>query len=178
MWIIVLSLGIATLLTTLAAIINRRTGQKINSIHLAWIVLLLFMHFNLFWYTRSILSVEKWGFLGFVFTIAGPVLLFLGSAIMVPDETTEDNRDLGGFYFRVSRRFFAVLALLQLWIIGVDILVLEHGFVGSTYFNLASLGIAIGLMLTSRPSAHRAGIIILWFIYLVGLALRGIGIIS
>ena len=113
MFVIVLSMGIATLLTTLAAVISRKSVQQIDRIHLGWIILLLLTHLSLFWHTQSILNVEKWGFFGFVYTIAGPILLFLASSIMVPDDANEDSTELGGFYFRVSTKFFRVLALLH-----------------------------------------------------------------
>ena len=73
--------------------------------------------------------------------------------------------------------FFAVLVLLQLWAIGVDTLVLGHGFIGSTYFNVAALAVAVWLLFTDKPGMHRTGIGLMWLIYLGGLALRTAGLI-
>ncbi len=62
MFVVILGLGPASLLTTLASLVNRRSRIWAHWLHVNWIVLLLLTYFNLFWHSLNILEIEAWGF--------------------------------------------------------------------------------------------------------------------
>ena len=177
MFVMLLSLGIVSIITALASVVNKRSDVKVSGVHLSWLVLLLIAHFNMFWYTFDILNVEDWGFMGFLYTIAGPILIFFASSILVPDGSVDDRSELKDYYLRISRQFFQIFAIVQLWILGSD-LVLHGGFVPASLLNLAVLVLAVVLSISRAESVHRAGVVVAWLIFVVQLALRGFGVLS
>jgi hypothetical protein len=177
MFVMLLSLGIVNILNSLAAIINRRSDVKVSGIHLNWLILLLLAHFNLFWHTVDILSVEDWGFMGFLYTISGPILIFFATSILVPEGSVDDAREIEGYYHRVSRQFFQIFALVQLWVLGAD-LVLQGGLVRESVFNVLNLIVAVVLSISRSHGMHKWGTALVWLFLLATLTLRGIGVIN
>lgn len=177
MFVMILSIGIVNILASLASKIDYRANQKNKGICLSWIVLLLLAHFNMFWHTVDILSIEAWRFFGFLYIIAGPVLIFFATDLMLPESSHPEASDLKGHYFLVNRRFFFILVLLQLWMIGVD-LVFGRGFTGAGGFNLATLAIALILIALQSAKIHVWGAVAAWTVFMTSLVLREAGVIS
>ncbi len=94
MFVTILSMGIGNILGTMADIFNHATSARRDRVHVGWIVFLLLVHFNLFWYTKAILDVEVWRFGGFLMAMAGPVLIFFATNILLTDPPEEDPVDL------------------------------------------------------------------------------------
>jgi hypothetical protein len=177
MFVMLLSLGIVSIISALASIVNRRSDVNVSGMHLNWLVLLLLVHFSMFWHTMDILNVGDWGFMSFLYTIAGPIFLFFASSIIVPEGSIDDTSKLKDYYFRVSRQFFQIFALVQLWIMGSD-LVLHDGFVTGSLLNLVVLVLAVVLSVSRAEAVHRAGVIVAWLIFLVQITLRGLGVLA
>lgn len=57
MFVVLLTIGIGNIIMALAALVDRRTPIKPDAIHTSWVVLLLLVHFNLFWHVLDILTV-------------------------------------------------------------------------------------------------------------------------
>ena len=89
MFVVILSMGVGNILTALASIVDRRSGIKTYGVHTAWVVLLLLIHFNLFWQMVDIFAVEDWEFLDFLVVISGPILLFFSSSVIISHSKEE-----------------------------------------------------------------------------------------
>lgn len=177
MFVMILSLGIVNILAALASEISYRTNQENKGVCISWIILLLLAHFNVFWHTIDIVSIETWRFAGFLYIVAGPILIFFATDLMLPVSSQTESRDLKAHFFLVSRRFFLILALLQLWMIGVDIL-FGRGFTGSGGFNAAMLALAVALASSQSPKLHVWGTVAAWGFFVSSLFLRGMGFIN
>jgi hypothetical protein len=119
MFIMILSIGIATVLGGLADTVRRPLGE-IHWLPIVWMLLLLFSYLDLFWNSVLIMAAEEWRFTGFLYMILGPVLLFLASTVILSKTSEEVSVAAVQHYFEVSTYFFTVLALLMLWTIGAD----------------------------------------------------------
>lgn len=84
---------------------------------------------------------------------------------------------MNSHYFAVHRSFFIWLALLQLWVLGIDLLI-RGSLIGSTAINAVTFVIALVLASSARESRHVAGAAIVWLLYLTGIALRGAGVVA
>jgi hypothetical protein len=117
------------------------------------------------------------GIHGILYTIAGPILIFFASSIIVPEGSIDDASELKDYYLRISRQFFQIFAIVQLWILGSDP-VLHGGFGPASLLNLVVLVLAVVLSINRSDTVHRVGVIIAWLIFVVPLALRGFGALS
>jgi len=134
MFVMVLSIGIANILMGLSALLNQRSPREIDWLPTSWVLLLLLQHLNMFWHTLTILEAEEWGFGGFLYVVTGPILLFLATSLLLADPAYAGPSDARAHYFRVAPRFFSIMAVLMLWMIGVDF-VLGSGFTAAGFWN-------------------------------------------
>ncbi len=176
MFIIILSLGIGHILGAVAAIVDRRVQQRIGALHLNWTLLLLLFYFHLFWHTIDLLSTEEWGFTGFLYIMAGAILIYFATYILLPEIPSDDSLDLRAHYFEVSRQFFFLLALLQAWIIGVDFL-LGTGFTSAGVVNLVVLLLTLLLATSRNITVHVGGTAVAWVLFLGSMVVRSLGLI-
>lgn len=119
MFVMILSIGIASLLGGLGTIVQAH-DKDFHWLPVAWIVLVLFSHLDLFWHTVLIVAVEEWRFTGFLYMLCGPVLLSLAATVLVNESTESGSMVSLKHYLDVSPYFFSLLALLMLWTIGAD----------------------------------------------------------
>ena len=166
MFTIILSMGIANIISTLANVVNRRSTLRSDKLHTSWMVLMLLVHFKLFWHALSILDIEEWVFLDFLFIIAGPLLAFFATSVLLPDASDSEQDDIRGHYFNCSGQFFFLFGLLQAWIIGTD-LFLGHGFTGAGVFNLVIGTLAFSLAASKSPRFHGAGAMVGWVLFVI-----------
>jgi hypothetical protein len=176
MFVMILSIGIVNILASLASKIDYRSKQTNPGICMSWIILLLLAHFNMFWHTIAIMSIEEWVFAGFLCIVTGPILIFFATDLMLPEPSHPESSDLRAHYFTVSRRFFCMIAVLLLWSIGVD-LVLGRGFTGAGGFNVVMFALAVILAFSQLPRLHVLGTGLAWALFITSLALRGLGVI-
>ena len=174
MFIIILSMGIGHILGAVAVMVDRRVGQRIGALHLNWTLLLLLFYFHLFWHTIDLLSTEEWGFTGFLYIMAGAILIYFATCILLPEP--DDSLDMRAHYFEVSRQFFFLLALLQAWIIGVDFL-LGTGFTSAGVVNLVVLLLALLLATSRKITVHVGGTAVAWVLFLGSMVVRSLGLI-
>jgi hypothetical protein len=171
MFVTILSMGIGNILVSLADIFNHATPSRREKVHIGWIFLMLLVHFNLFWHTKAILEVEDWEFGGFLLTMAGPVLMFFATSILLTDPPSDAKPDLATFFSRLGRRFFLMFALLQAWIVVVGY-TMTGSFVVSDILNVGffALGLFLASNLNERP--QKMGIILAWGLGLGSFAVR------
>ncbi len=173
MFVTVLSMGIGNILTTLADVFNPNTSSRRDPIHVAWISLLLIIHFNLFWHTKAILEVDEWTFGGFLLAIAGPVLIFLSTSILLTCPSAKEPQDMHDFFVAVGRRFFGVFALVQGWIILAGF-TMTGGFVLTDLVNVAFLLLAVLLAGSSARQVHLVGVVVAWSLGAASVVIRGL----
>ncbi len=174
MFVTILSMGIGNILGTMADIFNHATAARRDRVHVAWIILLLVIHFNLFWHTKAILDVAEWSFGGFLIAMAGPVLIFLATSILLTNPPDEDPVDLQKFFVRLGRRFFVVFGLTQAWVILAGY-AMTRVFVVTDLVNVAFLILAVILATSKAHRVQLAGVVTAWGLGLVGFAIRGLG---
>jgi hypothetical protein len=112
-------LGIVRLLSGLAEYLRSR--GKVQVTHF-WIynLLLLFqflLHVLLWWSLWGVRGVDSFQFLNYLYLLIGPILIFLGSSLLLPEFKT-GGIDLREQYFEIARPYFTVMALAWLWAIG------------------------------------------------------------
>ena len=176
MFIVLLTMGIGNIVMALASIIDKRTPVKADPIHTSWVLLLLLMHFNLFWHVLDILTIEEWKFLEFLYIVAGAVVMFFATHLLLPDASSSTT-DVRVHYFDVRRQFFGLLALLMIWAIGVDVL-FDGGFIPANIANIAGLILFMVLASSSQTGVHRIGAGVGWFLFITMVAARGLGMLD
>jgi hypothetical protein len=105
---IALGLAQAKLLNGVAALIRARDRTKIYWPALAWMALLFLVTVQMWWQMFSLRSVVHWHFGAFLVVMTQPVLLFLLTAIIVPNIVDGSPIDLRASFFRERRWFFGV----------------------------------------------------------------------
>ena len=68
------------------------------------------------------------------------------------------------------------MALLQLWMIGVDI-VLGRGFTGAGGFNVAMFVLSVSMASSQSYKLHLSGTIAAWILFVGALVFRSLGVI-
>jgi hypothetical protein len=181
MFITILTLGIANILTSLAVMLegsgDTRAGDAFDWLHTSWVLIMLLAHFNFFWHTLDILGKQAWEFEGFLFTITGPILMFFATQVVIGSSPLPEGVTLREHYFAAAKRFFSLFALIQIWVICSDLL-LERGLTGAAIVNVICLIIAMTLIALSNVRAHFAGTMCAWVVYLGATALRGSELIN
>ena len=176
MFVIILSMGIGHILVAAAAMVDRRVARRIDVLHVNWTILLLLIYFNLFWHTLDLLSTEQWGFASFLYIMTGAILIYFATCVLLPDMPADESLDKRAFYFEVSRQFFLMLALLQVWIIGVDVL-LGGGFTSAGIVNLSTLLLALLLASSRKTTIHVGGTVVAWVLFVGSMVARSLGLI-
>lgn len=174
MFVTILSMGIGNILGSLADIFNHATPSRRDKVHIGWIAMMLIVHFNLFWHTKAILEVENWGFGGFLLTMAGPVLMFFATSILLTEPPEEPKPDLNSFFFRLGQRFFMMFAILQAWIVVVGVS-MTGSFIPSDAVNVGMLILAIVLALKASEKMQIVGICLAWGMALGSGVIRWLG---
>ena len=116
--------------------------------------------------------VDKWGFLGFLYMMTGPLLIYFATAILISTHNeNETNKTL------IRPGFFVVFMLLQFWIITVD-LMLEKSVIEHSLLNIIMMLIAFVLMRSQDEKVQRYGLIANLGIVILAVILRGLGVLS
>jgi hypothetical protein len=173
MFVTILSMGIGNILGTMADIFNHATAARRDRVHVAWIILLLVVHFNLFWHTKAILDVSEWTFSGFLMAMAGPVLIFLATSILLTNPPDENPVDLQKFFIKLGQRFFFVFALTQAWVLLAGY-AMTRVFVVTDLVNVGFLVLSVILATSKAQRVQLAGVVIAWGLGLVGFLIRGL----
>jgi hypothetical protein len=137
-------------------------------------VLLLLVYLELFWHTVDLLNVAEWQFTGFLYVIVGPILLFFATNVLLPGASVPEGVSAREHYLSSSSRFFRLLALVQVWIIGVDQL-LGSGFTTATALTAAAAVLVAVLASTRRTAVHVVGTVVAAVLFVVGFIIPGAG---
>jgi hypothetical protein len=149
---IVLGLAITNVLTRLATLITTRHRVDFYWPPVAWAIWIFFISVQHWWAQWSVRHSQQWNFGSFWLEILVPVVLFLMSALVLPEREEDGRLDLGRWYFHNRAWFFALLCALPLLSIAEEIA--RSGHMASTLnlvFLLAFAAIAaVAFFLPSR----------------------------
>jgi hypothetical protein len=173
MFVTILSMGIGNILGTMADIFNHATAARRDRVHVSWIILLLMVHFNLFWHTKAILDVAEWTFGGFLIAMAGPVLIFLATSILLTNPPDENPADMQKFFVKLGRRFFIVFGLSQAWVVLAGY-AMTRVFVVTDLVNVAFVVLSIILASSTAQRVQLGGAATAWGLGLASLVFRGL----
>lgn len=104
-----------------------------------WKVILLLIIFNVFWNTRFLIRLEKYGYVGFLYSIIIPLLTYYAAVILV-------DRN----FYHLRKTFFSILFLLQVWTISYVLLFTSEFHIW--WNNLIFAVLAITLAFFSKKS--------------------------
>jgi hypothetical protein len=169
MFITILAMAIGNILMTCAEIAGGLRRPMPERIQLSWIFLMLLALLSLFWETTVILDVDQWVFFEFLYVIAGPMVLLFASSVIIAPSHDEQNGESHSHFIELSGRFFFMLALHEVWILGLDY---WYGSLGAiSFINVVMLCLFLVLAVTSSLRVHTIGTSLAWTGYFVGLVL-------
>jgi len=149
---IVLGLAIANVLARLAGAITARERVDFYWPPVAWAIWLFFIAAQHWWAQWGLRHTQQWSFGVFWLQLLTPVDLFLLSALVLPERAQDERLDLGEWYFRNRRWFFAVMFFLPALSIAEEIA--RSGRVASPlnlgFLLLFEAVIAVAYVLPSR----------------------------
>ena len=168
MYVTIISIGLSNLLRALSELAGGRQPSP-DRVHLSWLLLLLVAYLRYYWYTADILAVEDWKFVGFASFLIGPILLLFGTNLIValPDPGSLAPNE---HYMQKSSRFFVLLALFNLWTVGLDFVTVSVSI--ATYGAALVTLFCFGLAASNSYNVHKVGAAIAWVLILGNLGLQ------
>jgi len=137
---IVLGLGIAQLLTGVGRLLQNRARIRLYWPVIACVATMLLVHIQLWWSMFELRDHAGWTFLDFVAVLSLPIVLYLMSALVLPDFGDSQPDDLRAHYYANCRWYYGLGVLLVLLTFARE-LVLD-GSVDRDLDSLSKLGFA------------------------------------
>ena len=131
---IILGLAIAQVLQGYRALLLARGRIQFDAAPLIWSGVILLFAAQAWWASFGLNARHEWDFLDFAVILIQMGLLYMLSAIVLPDVPDEHSVDLAGHFERHRKTFFAFLIAMLASSL-VKELVLEHRF--TSQLNLA-----------------------------------------
>lgn len=120
---IILGLGITQLLSGVGRLLQARGHVRLYWPTLAWVAVLLVLHVQTWWAMFGLRTLQTWTFAAFLLVLLQPIVLFLLSALVLPDPSSATADDLHAHYYFHTRWFFGlaagliVVSLMRDWVI-------------------------------------------------------------
>jgi hypothetical protein len=173
-------LGLVRLLGAFAEYLRNQGRVEIANywVFNLWVLFQFLLHILLWWSLWNMREIEFLNFGMYLYLLAGPVILYLGTSLLVPNPQ-EGRIELRIHYFHIRPVFFTVMGLFWLW--GIFSWPVIKGVIEPTVSIVgANLCIAVILRFTDNPKAHAALVIAVWallivFIAMFGMQLGGVG---
>jgi len=161
---VVNGLGIVRWLTGFAEFLRRRQSAPFTHY---WVFTLSagyhFLLHILFWWTLyGLRGAATINFLTFLYLLTGPILLFIGTAILLP-EASDDGVDLREHFSNSRRSYATVLSLAWLWAI-FSAPILRGTFAPTLPLLAAFLGSALVLRISDNSKIHGSIAITNWIL--------------
>ena len=150
---IILGLAIAEILQGYGALLLFRTNVKLYAPPIIWSVMMLVLAIHFWWASFGLAGRENWSFAAFSAVILQTVMLFMGSALILPRGANE-ALDLRAHYYRELVPFFTFgllfisIGFIKLWLLDDPLKPVTLSFFG--FFTVMTL---IGLLFR-RPRIH------------------------
>jgi hypothetical protein len=161
---VVNGLGIVRWLTGFTEYIRRRSALQITHYWVFSLVALFqFLLHVLFWWSLwNIRGSTTINFLSYLYLLCGPVLLFVGTAILSP-ELDEAKIDLRKHYFQARTIYSTVLVLAWLWAIFLSP-ILRGVFAPNAVFFALFMIVPVVQRLTASPAVHGVAAVFNWLV--------------
>ena len=173
MFVTILAIAIGNILMTCAEIAGGLRHPMPERLQLSWIFLMLFALLSLFWQTTVLLDVDEWLFVEFLYVMAGPMVLLFATSVITAPTKDEQSVESHSHYFGLCRRFFVMLALHEVWILGIDYWYANFNIL--SLINAVILSLFLLLAVSSSLRVHIAGASLVWSGYIAALVLRTLG---
>lgn len=170
MFVTILTLGIASILTTLASAIVKGDGARSRAIQFGWVGIVLLSYLDLFWQSDFLLTIDEWRFFQFLLILSGPIVLLFATQVLLASISGE-GEPAGTGEPPIGRRFIVLMLCLEVWFVSVSI-----AFVGPQLNNLLDVVFTTVLltMYVSRTAKTQAyATVAAATVYILSLALLG-----
>ncbi len=160
-------LGIVRWLTGFAEYLKARRTVRVRTywVYTASAAFQFLLHVLFWWTLWSIRGSTSINFLSYLYLLSGPVLLFIGTALLTPD-LGDGELDLAAHYDNARPAYSTVLILLWVWAIFASP-VLRATFAQTAYLFSAFLIAAIAQRATSNRTAHGVIAVLNWMLFAV-----------
>jgi len=113
----------------------------------------LLTHLLLWWSLLGVMSsVQYFNFLSYLYLLTGPILLYLGTRLIIP-EINDKSINLYKAYYAFRKTFYSIMAAFWLWVIFVWP-VFGYPFPPTVPLFIVWLLISMVLRFTDNPKAH------------------------
>lgn len=174
---VVNGLGIVRWVTGLAEYLRQKDRVAIQS---SWVYYLFaafqfLLHILMWWSLWSVRGAPNINFVTYIYVLAGPILLYLGTSVIAP-EFSEEGIDFKSQYERARPTYSTVLALLWLWAIFTG-LVLRGEFGDPVPVYSAFLATAVVQRVVANPAVQGGLAVLNWLLVaaLIGLYAMTLG---
>jgi hypothetical protein len=151
---IVLGLAIAEVLHGYGVLLRSRRSLKLYTPPLIWSVMMLILATHLWWASFGLAGRQYWSFAAFSAVLLQTVMLFMGSALVLPHDHSGQAVDLRAHFYAERAPFFGfglmflVVGFVKLWLLADPF----HGWTLG-FFSFFTLMTLIGLLFRS-PRVH------------------------
>jgi len=154
---IILGLAIQQVLLGYRALLLSRRHVRFYPLPLIWSVLLLTMVVQHWWASFGLAGHDEWTFADFATTLVLTALIYMLTAVVLPDIPPDKPLDLKDHYFRESRAFYILSMLAVAWSAGRE-LVLEDRLPepGNMMFHVLFFAASAVGASTKRERVHQA----------------------
>ena len=170
MFVTILAMAVGNTLMTCAEITGGLRRPIPERIQLSWICLMLLALLSLFWETTALLEIEQWLFVEFLYVIAGPMIMLFAASVITAPSQAELSVESHSHYLELSGRFFLMLALHELWVLGIDYRYASLNII--SLINGAMMLLFVVLAFSSNLRVHVAGAWLIWIGYLGSIVMR------
>lgn len=104
---IILGLAIAEVLQGYGSLLLSRRKLKLYGPPLIWSVMMLLLATEFWWASFGLARREHWDFAAFTAVLLQTVMLYMGAAVVLPKNASDEQIDLKAHYYREATPFFA-----------------------------------------------------------------------
>ena len=151
---IVLGLAMAEVLQGYGVLLRARRTMRLYAPPLIWSVMLLILATHFWWASFGLAGRQNWSFAAFSAVLLQTVMLFMGSALILPHDHAGEPFDLRAHFYAERAPFFTfgllflLVGFLKLWLLADPF----HGFTLG-FFAFFTVMTLIGLIFAS-PRIH------------------------
>jgi hypothetical protein len=165
---IILGLGITQLLSGVGRLLQARGRVQLYWPTLVWVAVLLLLHVQTWWAMFGLRTLQTWTFVAFLLVLLQPIVLFLLSALALPDPSSETSDDLRAHYYFHTKWFFGLAAGL------IAVSLLRDRVIAGRLPGALNLSVQLALLvgwvvaaMTAREWYHR-GVVALTSVLMLG----------
>jgi hypothetical protein len=107
---IILGLGITQILSVVSDLVFDTPKVKFYFPHTVWVMFLLFLHIQDWFISYQLKDIPVWYLPELFFILSYPVLLFVLSKVITPQEDDVDRTDLKVYYYRRYPTIFGLMS--------------------------------------------------------------------